>query len=90
MQNGAPVWEAAGFLGMSEKTLRETYGHHHTDFMRGAVDAVGRKPAQTGKIGRNVGRAADASAVTQRQVIENIGGPGRTRTSNQTVMSGRL
>jgi hypothetical protein len=24
------------------------------------------------------------------QPTENIGGPGRTRTSNQTVMSGRL
>jgi transposase len=26
----------------------------------------------------------------RQQPIENIGGPGRTRTSNQTVMSGRL
>ncbi|GAA0002641.1 hypothetical protein BRDID11002_26420 [Bradyrhizobium diazoefficiens] len=29
MQRAAPMWEAAGFLGMSEMTLRETYGHHH-------------------------------------------------------------
>lgn len=36
MQNGAPMWEAADFLGMSEKTLRETYGHHHPDFLKGA------------------------------------------------------
>jgi integrase len=46
MQNGAPLWEAAGFLGMSEKTLRETYGHHHPDFMQGAVAAISGKPRQ--------------------------------------------
>ena len=41
MQCGAPIWEVAGFLGMSEKTLRETYGHHHPDHLRGAVNAIG-------------------------------------------------
>jgi hypothetical protein len=50
IQNGASVWEAAGFLGMSEKTLRETYGHHHPDFMRGAVDAIGRRRPQPEKL----------------------------------------
>jgi hypothetical protein len=25
MQRAAPMWQAAGFLGMSEKTLRDTY-----------------------------------------------------------------
>lgn len=44
MQAGAPIWEASGFLGMSEKTLRETYGHHHPDFMRGAADAISNRP----------------------------------------------
>jgi len=33
MQRGAQMWDAAGFLGMSEKTLRETHGHHHPDFL---------------------------------------------------------
>jgi len=50
MQDGAPLWEPAGYLGMSEKTLRGTYGHHHSDFMRGAVDAVGRKPPRREKL----------------------------------------
>jgi hypothetical protein len=45
MQAGAPMWEAAGFLGMSEKTLRETYGHHHPDYLRGAANAVGTRQA---------------------------------------------
>ncbi|MEY9740882.1 integrase [Bradyrhizobium japonicum] len=41
MQSGAPHWEAAGFLGMSEKTLREVYGHHHPDHLQGAANAIG-------------------------------------------------
>src|SRR5258705_2355081 len=28
MQRGVPIWEAAGFLGMSPEVLQETYGHH--------------------------------------------------------------
>lgn len=43
MQNGAPMWEAAGFLGMSEATLRKVYGHHHPDYMQGAVAALERR-----------------------------------------------
>jgi integrase len=33
MQIGVSTWEAAGFLGMSEKTLRDVYGHHHPDYL---------------------------------------------------------
>lgn len=36
MQNGVEIWEAAGFLGMSEQTLRTVYGHHHPDFQTSA------------------------------------------------------
>jgi integrase len=28
MQRGVPIWEAAGFLGMTVKTLEKVYGHH--------------------------------------------------------------
>jgi len=42
MQNGVEIWQAAGFLGMSEKVLRDTYGHHHPDFLKGA--AAGFRP----------------------------------------------
>lgn len=38
MLNGVDIWEAAGFLGMSEQILRATYGHHHPDFMRRAAE----------------------------------------------------
>jgi len=35
MQRGVPIWEAAGFLGMSAEVLQETYGHHHPDYLQG-------------------------------------------------------
>jgi integrase len=34
MQAGVDLWEAAGALGMSVKTLEETYGHHHPNFQQ--------------------------------------------------------
>lgn len=43
MQNGVEIWEAAGFLGMSEETLRKVYGHHHPDYMRGAAEGIRRR-----------------------------------------------
>jgi Phage integrase family len=90
MQAGAPMWEAAGFLGMSEKTLRDTYGHHHPDFLRVAANAIGTRPAPN----RNVvlvDRLVDEKSKRSKvpQTIEITGGPGRTRTCNQTVMSDR-
>jgi integrase len=41
MQRGVPMWEAAGFLGMSRETLERVYGHHHPDYLRGAAEALG-------------------------------------------------
>jgi integrase len=43
MQRGVPIWEAAGFLGMSPEVLQDTYGHHHPDFLQGAAAAIGQK-----------------------------------------------
>jgi integrase len=43
MQNRTPIWQAAGFLGMSEKTLVNIYGHHHPDFMDSARNAFDRR-----------------------------------------------
>jgi integrase len=42
MQGGSPLNDAAGFLGMSEQTLREHYWHHHPDFQDGVDEAFGR------------------------------------------------
>jgi integrase len=44
MQRGVDPWKAAGFLGMSVKVLIGTYGHHHPNHLRGAADAITRKP----------------------------------------------
>jgi hypothetical protein len=84
------MWEAAGFLGMSEKTLRDTYGHHHPDHLRAAADAMGSRPAPK-KVALVVSLVEEkAKRAGALQASDFIGGPGRTRTCNQTVMSGRL
>jgi integrase len=44
MQRGTGLWEAAGFLAMSEKMLREVYGHHSPDFQKEAAANIGSKP----------------------------------------------
>jgi integrase len=41
MQRGVPMWDAAGFLGMSRETLERVYGHHHPDYLRSAAEALG-------------------------------------------------
>ena len=100
MQGGVSLWQASGFLGMSPETLSKVYGHHSPDYMREAAEAIGRKRVlnespktreQTSTI-PVVELVVDRDAGPERDVqrIENSGGPGRTRTCNQTVMSGRL
>lgn len=44
MQAGVDIFEAAGFLGMSSKTLEDVYGHHHPDFQKRAAEKIGRRP----------------------------------------------
>jgi integrase len=44
MQRGTDMWEASGFLSMSMRTLEQTYGHHHPDFMRKAAENIGSRP----------------------------------------------
>jgi integrase len=38
MQAGVDVWEAAGFLGMTVKTLETTYAKHHPNFQEKAAN----------------------------------------------------
>ena len=44
MQAGVPMWEAAGFLGMTRETLERVYGHHHPDFLQEAAEALSARP----------------------------------------------
>jgi hypothetical protein len=90
MQNGAPMWDAAGFLGMSEKTLREVYGHHHPEHLRSAATAISRSLKPTGQSLVISLEEEKAKRQPAPQTLEIVGGPGRIRTSNQAVMSGQL
>jgi len=38
LQAGVPVWEVAGFVGMSEETVQRVYGHHDPSFMSQAAN----------------------------------------------------
>lgn len=42
MQAGVPIWEAAGYLGMSPELVEKTYGHHHPDHLKSAASAFGK------------------------------------------------
>ena len=48
MQRGVPIWQAAGYLGMSAEMLDRVYGHHSPEHLKGAADAI------TGKNNANV------------------------------------
>jgi len=41
MEGGCDLWEAAGYLGMTTKTLEDNYGHHRADHQSGALKAIG-------------------------------------------------
>lgn len=45
MQSGVSYHEAAGFLGMSAKTLEDVYGHHSPFFQGAAASATGKRTA---------------------------------------------
>jgi len=89
MQNGVDKWEAAGFLGMSIEMLDRVYGHHHPNHLKGAARAIGYRPRQVDSLVISL-EEHRTKLRGAPQVIEKTGGPGRTRTCNQTVMSGRL
>ncbi len=55
MQRGVPIWQAAGYLGMSAEILDRTYGHYHPDCTRAAAAAITtRQPANNSGRGQNV------------------------------------
>jgi len=46
VQRGVPIWQAAGYLGMSAQMIEWTHGHHHPDYVRGAATAITTKQQQ--------------------------------------------
>jgi integrase len=59
MQNGTDPWQAAGYLGMSLETLLKTYGHHHPDHQKDAVEKIGARPGK-GRVRTNQRPIAEA------------------------------
>ena len=68
--------------------LDRVYGHHHPDYLRKAARRLGYGRRRQSLAETLAGRRTRRPLSSQRAEI--ISGPGRTRTSNQTVMSGRL
>ncbi|WP_340322161.1 tyrosine-type recombinase/integrase [Chelatococcus albus] len=56
MQAGVPIWEAAGFLGMSPEMVERTYGDHHPDYLKGAATALGRRHRRVVSVGISEGK----------------------------------
>jgi len=65
MQRGADPWKAAGFLGMSVEVLLDTYGHHHSEFLREAATAITTKPSKN--IVSGVDRGVDLAVHRERR-----------------------
>ncbi|MGH1574503.1 site-specific integrase [Methylobacterium sp. P31] len=42
MQEGVPIWELAGYVGMTVEMIEKNYGHHSSDHMEGARAGLGR------------------------------------------------
>lgn len=40
LQRGVKTWDVAGYVGMSEKMVRDVYGHHSPDHQQEARDAI--------------------------------------------------
>jgi len=42
-QRGVPMWQIAGYLGMTVETASRVYLHHSPEHLRSAAEAIGRK-----------------------------------------------
>jgi integrase len=59
MQGGANLWDAAGFLGMTVQQLEAGYGHHHPDYQREAIAALGGQSAARNTVNESRRRTAN-------------------------------
>jgi hypothetical protein len=47
---GESIWDVAGWLGTTEKVIRDTYGHHSTEHLKSLKGRFrGRKLGETEK-----------------------------------------
>jgi integrase len=61
MREGANLWEAAGFLGMSTEMLERTYGHHHPDFQADAARAAAGQDRDRNGVNKQARSRANAT-----------------------------
>ena len=55
LQNGADIWHAAGYFGVTTEVLTRVYGHHHPDYLQSAVEAMERRPGNLGSFPDSTG-----------------------------------
>jgi integrase len=65
------------------------YSHVRLDAKRRALDALGRG-VRPGVMTQTASRTSQNTSIPNRQVIEKIGGPGLTRTTDLTLIRGAL
>jgi hypothetical protein len=78
MQRGVPIWEAAGFLGMSPEVLQDTYAHPHPDHLQGRRRQLGKRANAFRWLTRE-------QPATRRKNQVNSGRSGRIRTCDPCV-----
>ena len=82
MQIGVSTWDAAGFLGMSERTLRDVYGHHHPDYLQGAAKAIGTKKPLS--LVKTLVRQHERRPLSPQHIEIIGGGRSRSRTRHRS------
>jgi integrase len=53
MQNGANIWDAAGWLGMSPEVLERVYGHHHPDYQHDVAERMSGQNRDRNGVNKN-------------------------------------
>jgi integrase len=63
MQQGAEIWDAAGYLGMSSELLERVYGHHHPDFQSDIADKMSGQNRDRYPVNKPRQKAVNASKI---------------------------
>ncbi|WP_428529911.1 site-specific integrase [Pseudorhodoplanes sp.] len=73
MKAGVSMWDASGFLGMTQETLENVYGHHHPEHLRSAAIAIGGQRRQS--LAKHW-QPKRSPSEHQRKSLKDNGGPG--------------
>ena len=76
MQNGCDLAIAAGYLGMTLKTIEEVYAHHHPDHQEDAVQAIAARPKQRETLVISLEKERAAGAETVKSLKYMVGQAG--------------